>query len=99
MGSDTRPGRNEILKIVIDSLQVVSPEAGAVNADTHLLGANAALDSVGFITLLVTLEQNLPGAVDLSTAFMELDGVEETRHPFSTVGSLTDHIGQLLASH
>jgi acyl carrier protein len=92
------PARNEIVTAVIDSIGAVSPDVGTVNATTQLLGPEAVLDSVGFVTLLIALERNLGNAVDLSAAFLEQDGVDEALHPFSTVGSLADHIMGLLAN-
>jgi len=92
------PSRNEIVRAVIDLVGVVSPDVGAVNAETHLLGPNAVLDSAGFVTLLVALEENLENTVDLSTSFLDQNDVEEAEHPFSTVGLLADHIIGLLSN-
>jgi acyl carrier protein len=89
--------RNEIVKTVIDSVGVVMPDLVSVNADTHLVGPDAVLDSVGFVTLLIALEENLADAVDLSASFLELNDIGEAGDPFSTVGSLADHIIGLLS--
>ena len=90
------PTRNELLRTVIESVKGVRPDAAGVGADTHLLGPNAVLDSVGFVTLLIAVEGNLGNAVDLSTSFLEQNGVDAAGSPFSTVGLLADHIGALL---
>jgi acyl carrier protein len=91
------PTTNEIVKTVIDSVGVVRPDLDRVNAETPLVGPNAVLDSVGFVTLLIALEGNLGNAVDLSASFLEQNGAEEPGYPFSTVGSLADHISELLS--
>jgi hypothetical protein len=83
--------RNEVLAIVLSTLASVNPTLASADADTPLLGGMAAVDSVGFVTLLVSLEQNLSDD-SLVTAFMELGGVAEEDHPFRTVGTLADHI-------
>jgi acyl carrier protein len=92
------PTRNEVIRAVIDSVGVVSPDVGAVNAESHLLGPNAVVDSAGFVTLLIALEENLENAVDLSTSFLEQNDVEDAEHPFSTIGLLADHIIGLLSN-
>jgi|KBSSwiStaDraftv2_1062776.scaffolds.fasta_scaffold1145382_2 acyl carrier protein len=86
------PTRPEVVKTVIDSVGAVRPDLANVSPETHLVGPTAVLDSVGFVTLLIALEGNLGNAVDLSASFLEQNGPEEPGYPFSTVGSLADHI-------
>jgi len=86
-----------IVSVIVDTLAMVSPDAGPVDETTHLLGSHAILDSVGFITLLVSLEQNLGNVVDLSASFMEQGHFEPAKNPFLTVGSLANHICKLMA--
>ena len=82
---------------VVDSVRVVSPDAATVDVNTHLVGPEAVLDSVGFVTLLITLEERLGNVVDLSASFLEQSELVESGDPFSTVGTLADHIEGLLA--
>jgi len=75
-------------------LAMIAPDARLDGPDTRLLGGGAVIDSVGFINLLVSLEQHLPAPVDLASSFMnQPDG----DNAFSTVGSLTRHILALTA--
>ena len=90
--------RDAIVSVIADAVATVSPDSGAVDETTYLLGSYAILDSVGFITLLITLEHNLKNAVDLSASFMEQGNFEETKNPFLTVGSLANHIHNLMAT-
>jgi acyl carrier protein len=90
--------RDQVVSVVIDTLAAVSPDVGAASADTHLMGNQAVLDSVGFVTLLVSLEQNLGGAVDLAAAFIEQGDAADKDHPFRTVGTLADHIHRQMAA-
>jgi acyl carrier protein len=90
--------KNDLVRVVVDSLKVVRPDADtAFGADTHLVGPQAVLDSVGLVTLLVAVEESLDNAVDLSASFLAPDDSENRADPFSTVGSLADHITELLA--
>ena len=91
------PTKSEIIQTVTDSVGVVRPDVLTVTADTPLVGPNAVLDSVGFVTLLIALEENLDSTVDLSASFLEQNDIEGAGDPFSTVGSLADHILGLLS--
>ena len=97
MKSRVQLTKGEISAAIIEAVASVRPDIGAASAQTILLGSGAILDSVGFITLLVELEQKLANSVDLSASFMNQETVDEAGHPFRTVGSLTDHIERLLA--
>jgi acyl carrier protein len=92
------PSRSEILDVIVNAIRTIAPDAVRVDATTHLLGPSAVLDSVGFVTLLIAIEQSLASAVDLSSSLMEQDATAEADNPFRTVASLTDHIERLLST-
>jgi acyl carrier protein len=90
--------KDDLVRVVVDSLKAIRPDADTVfGADTQLVGPQAVLDSVGLVTLLVALEESLDNSVDLSASFLEPDDSEDGPDPFSTVGSLADHISGLVA--
>ena len=93
----SRHTEDAIEKIIVDTIATLRPDGPKADASTPLLGIAAIVDSVGFINLLVALEQNLGGEVDLSTSFMER-GDSEENNPFLTVGSLSLHIHELEAA-
>jgi acyl carrier protein len=90
--------RNELLALVTNAIVNVSPGVSAVTAEVPITGAGAVLDSVGFVTLLVSIEQELGGAVDLAASFMAQEDTNGTENPFRTVGSLVDHLQSLLST-
>jgi acyl carrier protein len=91
--------KSDVVRLVVDSLKVVRPDTEIVfGAETHLVGPEAVVDSVGLVTLLVALETSLDNAVDLSALFLEPEDSEYKTDRFSTVGSLADHITGILAS-
>jgi hypothetical protein len=98
MPQATQHSSPEVLPVVITTLTAVLPTLPGAGPDTHLMGHEAVLDSVGFVSLLVSLEQNLGNRVDLVSSFMDVGTVAETDHPFQTVASLSDHIHRLLAA-
>lgn len=94
--NDARHSDNEHdIAAVVESVLAVAPDARDVGSDTCLVGSQAILDSIGFVTLLVALEQRLGNGIDLSTAFLSQDAVDEASNPFRTVGSLAVYIRRL----
>src|SRR5262245_55573119 len=88
----------DALAVVVRTLTTVSPNLSAAGAETPLMGSQAVLDSVGFVTFLVSLEQNLDNTVDLVSAFTAQGEVTEPDHPFGTVGSLVAYIDRQRAA-
>jgi acyl carrier protein len=76
---------------IVRAIKIVAPASGDIEAATKLLGENASLDSLAFVTFLVTLEAQLDNQVDLSDAFV-MQAPTETDNPFESVGSLTAYI-------
>jgi len=95
MNDARQSGHENDIAAVVQSVLTVAPDARDVGSETRLVGSDAILDSVGFVTLLVALEQRLGDGIDLSTAFLSYDAVDEQHNPFRTVGSLAAYIGQL----
>jgi acyl carrier protein len=86
------PLNTSLARLVIKVIGEVAPHIPVATEDTRLLGDGAVLDSVGFITLLVAIEQRLEGRVDLSTAFLESGAAPDDANPFRTVASLARHL-------
>ena len=92
--TDITPGAIEAA--IATALATIAPEAKNVGPATRLMGSGAVVDSIGFVSLLVSLEQLLPGRVDLASSYMEQPDGDETANPFYAVGSLTSHIHELV---
>jgi len=98
MNQNVQLSKAEITAAIIESVKAVAPDAQAVGGSIRLLGHQALLDSVAFVTLLVGLEQRLGNGLDLWSSFMEQDALDEADNPFLTVASLADHIERLIAA-
>jgi acyl carrier protein len=83
---------DQIRDRIVDAIRKVAPDVSGVGAETALTGQDAPLDSVGFVTLLVTLEGDLGQQVDLSDAFMQDGGSASADSPFRTVDTLCSYI-------
>ena len=85
---------DQIHAAIIKSILTVAPSMRELGPATALSGEDASLDSVGFLTFLVTLEGELNGRIDL-TALLEDASVGEDG-PFRTVATLAEVIDQKL---
>jgi hypothetical protein len=89
---------NTILKESVDEInQLEGEECIIFSPETKLLGSESLIDSLVLVRLLVTVEAMIEeqsgrviAIVDEST--FEMDG----ESPFSTIGSLADHIANFL---
>ena len=88
--------RGQIMEIIAATLREVDPNLGEIPEDAVLFGANAVVDSIGFVNFLVSLEQALDQRVDLASVFMDQSEVDPADSPFRTVASLTDWITDML---
>lgn len=89
--------RNDAREIVLASLQEVFAQAGtpapdAINDDTVLVGANAVLDSLGVVQLIVEIEQRVEQAHGVSITLANDKAMSQRNSPFATVGVLSDHV-------
>ena len=66
--------------------------------DTPLIGPAAALDSLGLVTLVVTLETRVADELGRSVTLANDDAMSRTRSPFRTLGTLAAYLDEVLAS-
>lgn len=91
----------KITGLVIAGLQDILAEkkvllADPISASTGLVGPQAALDSLGLVTLLVDLEQKIDEAFGCSLTLADERAMSQKSSPFRTVQSLSDYIAHLL---
>ncbi len=89
--------RTTALSVVVASLKEVITQAdAAVPADlgenTVIVGADAVLDSLGVVSLIVEIEQRLEMEHDTSVTFASDKAMSQRNSPFRTAGVLADHI-------
>lgn len=101
MQSQAKVERSQIVALVTSSLRNVLSENGhhdfeQLNEATSLLGHRAVLDSLGLVTLLVDLEQQLDEDYGLSLTLADERALSQKSSPFRTVQSLTNYICLLI---
>jgi acyl carrier protein len=98
----TTPERAEILALVLGIVQEAialagsPPPAPRLDEQTVLLGPAAALDSLGLVTLIVDLEQQLEEQYDTTVDFAHEQAMSGRQSPFRTIGTLTDYVCRAL---
>jgi acyl carrier protein len=65
--------------------------------DTPLVGPGAALDSLGLVTLIVTLETRVADELGRSVTLASEQAMSRTHSPFRTLGTLAAYLDELLA--
>jgi acyl carrier protein len=88
--------------IVVASLGEVFAQAGTpapqgVNGDTVLVGKDAVLDSLGVVSLIVEVEQQVETAHGISVTLANDRAMSQRNSPFRTIGVLTDHLLSTIA--
>jgi acyl carrier protein len=88
--------RKIALDVVMSCLRDAIEQSGApaieVNEDTVIVGKDAALDSVGVVSLIVDIEQSLEMNHDVSLTLANDKAMSQRSSPFRTVGVLADHV-------
>lgn len=96
--------RETSVQVVVESLRVVLDQSGEpipsdITEDTVLVGANAVLDSLGVVSLIVEVEQRLELDYNVSLTLANDRAMSQRNSPFRTIGVLADYIGTLLTEN
>jgi acyl carrier protein len=64
--------------------------------DTALFGGNGSLDSLGLVSLVTTVEQNIEENFGVTVTLLDDISVIEGENPFKTVKTLSDYVSYVL---
>lgn len=93
----TKENIKEILvKIVIEETKALIDTDKNLNGNTVLLGAEGILDSMGLVSLIVAVEQDVEDEFGKEITIADAKAMSQKNSPFRTVGSLVDYIETLL---
>lgn len=80
--------------------EVWTPEDGPVpddlGPDSPLLGPSGLLSSMGLVSLLLALEQELEGAYGVTVRLADERAMSHRESPFRTIATLAGHAARLL---
>lgn len=96
----TRP---EVLQLVLRRLAALGrelgkPELESADEQTRLFGEASSLDSIGLVTLIADLEEDLRRATGRDVVLADEKAMSRLTSPFRRVGLLADHIVATLAA-
>ena len=94
--------RYDALQAIRGSLETVNSERSAeeqiaIADETALLGREAALDSLAFVTFVADLEERLRGSTGEDFVLVGEAVASGGKHPFRSVAALADHIVEMAA--
>ena len=93
--------QTDVEKLVLANLRNVLSHKEAVLKDslsesTHLIGNEQVLDSLGLVTLILDVEQDLENQYGVSLSLADDRAMSQSNSPFRTVGSLVNYICSLV---
>ena len=91
----------DVQKVVYDSIdelnQQLSEDDRLIKSlDTKIFGSNSKLDSLGLVSLIVMVEQNIEDEFSVALTLADERAMSQKNSPFRTLGSLIDYIEILL---
>ena len=72
------------------------PELASATDETHLIGAQSPLDSIGLVTLIADLEGDILAATGKSVTLADEKAMSLTLSPFRRVGTLVEYVDEKL---
>lgn len=96
-------GREKILKVVYQSIEeyqdIYDIEIDLSNGeDTRLFGGSeGALDSLGLVSLVVKIEEDIEDHFDVSITLTDEKAMSRRTSPFARVKYLVDYIDELIS--
>lgn len=93
--------RKELFSLVREAIEELNqdwelPELEEVSEETRLFGAKSGLDSIALVSLISEVEDRVRDALDRDIVLADDRAMSMMRSPFRRVGTLVDHLEQLL---
>jgi acyl carrier protein len=90
---------NDVLKSVLAAIAAFNASENAnvpAAADTVLLGAGGAVDSLGLVRLVMMVERQAQDDFDVPVSLTDEKAMSQRNSPFRSVGALADYLTSLL---
>ena len=86
----------QIIGECIDELNDINDMCVPKNPDTVLVGRDSDLDSIDFVTIIVSIETKMFEKFDISVSITSEKAMSRTNSPFRTIDTLADFIVELI---
>ena len=92
----------DLVALIVDKLQeMVSQEDLSlppdVGSQTPLFGRHGLLDSLGLVSLVISVEQGIEDAAGVTVSLADERAFSRSQSPYLTVGSLAEYAESLMA--
>ncbi len=86
--------RDELRDLILTTIRQFTemPETTALDETTRLFGDQTILDSLGLVSVLMDIEQQVNDQLNTSIVIADERAMSQQRSPFRSVGSLTDYV-------
>ena len=81
-----------VRRLLLLGTELGRPELASATDDTHLLGGQSPLDSIGLVTLIADLEGDIQREFGRTVTLADEKAMSLTLSPFRKVGTLVAHI-------
>ncbi len=93
--------RSRLVSLIITVVRDIHDPSGtagnlAVDENTWLFGRDGLFDSVGLVSVILAVEQDVSNATGRAITIADERAMSRTRSPFLTVGSLATYTAELL---
>ena len=90
---------NDIEKIIFACIcEVIDSKDFEISSETSLYGAESPLDSIGFVTLVISIEQMINEKYDSQISLADEKAMSMKNSPFRNISTLKNYIKRLLES-
>lgn len=91
----------DIMPIVLKALRKLNQQLPderhiKISPDTILFGKEGELDSLGLVTLIILVEEQIADELGVEVTIADEKAMSLRNSPFRSVNTLSDYVGQLL---
>ena len=94
--------RDDLVKLIIDQARAVLETSGGadgpVQADTRLFGKGGLFDSMGLVSLIVAVEQEIDDRFGVAVALADEKALSRSSSPYLTVATLADYAAERIGA-
>lgn len=89
--------KENIIRIIISEVNsIIDDPVEDMNKDAVLFGEGGLLDSMGLVSMLVAVEQDVDDEYDIQITIADAKAMSQRNSPFRTVETLSDYIISLI---
>jgi acyl carrier protein len=92
--------RDELLELILNAIreytELPADAHDQLNESTRLFGESQVLDSLGLVSVLMDIEQQINDQCDIGITIADERAMSQQRSPFRTVSTLTDYVLMLI---